>query len=218
MANQSISKPKRICQVAGCNRKHYGKGYCERHYKQIAKHGRISGNPGKLKQGESNRYIFKDNVCIIELYDKDGNVKNHTIIDVEDYDKIKNFKWSLNGMGYVTCDKKKKESFRLHRIILGLFVNDKSLDHIDGNPLNNRKSNLRICTQQQNMHNMKKPKTNTSGYKGVSWDKIQNKWIACIWLHKSIHLGRFKNKIDGAIAYNTAAIQYFGEFARLNHI
>ena len=77
--------------------------------------------------------------------------------------------------------------------------------------------NLRLCTHTQNQHN-KDPITNVSSkYKGVSWHKSKNKWRAVVYLKKrQIYLGRFDSEIDAAIAYNNAAIKYFGDFARLN--
>ena len=219
MADQSIPKSKRICQVEGCDRKYYVKGFCVRHYMQMKKHGEIFGNPKKLKRGEFNRYVFDGDICKIELYDKEGSVKDHAIIDTEDYKKVKNIKWSLDGYGYVCCSKRDGTCFKLHRVVLGLSESKKNPDHIDNDPLNNRKLNLRICTQHQNTCNNKKQKNNTSGYKGVSRDKSKNKWRARIKVnYKEMHLGIFENKIDAAKAYNRAAIKYFGEFAKLNHL
>ncbi|GAG10749.1 unnamed protein product, partial [marine sediment metagenome] len=179
---------------------------------------KISGNPKKLKRGEPNRCIFEHNICKIELYDKEGNVKDYAIIDPEDYEKVKDFKWGINSGGYVFCSRQNGIGFKLHRLVLGLLNNERP-DHIDGKPLNNRKSNLRVCTHQENCCNTKKPKNNTSGYKGVTWEKTRNKWKAYIaFNYKCIHLGLFENKIDGAKAYNQAAIKYHGEFAKLNEL
>ena len=219
MTIQSIAKSKRICKVKGCDRKHHAKGYCWRHYKQMQEYGKISGNPKRLKYGELNRYIFKGDVCLIELYDKEGNIKDYTIIDIEDYDKAKNIKWSIGGRGYVTHGRRNGINFKLHRIVLGLSKSNKNPDHINGNPLDNRKSNLRICTQHQNTCNNKIPKNNTSGYKGVTWDKSRKKWAALIkFNYKSIHLGRFEDKLKAVLAYNEKAKELFGEYARLNLI
>jgi hypothetical protein len=91
------------------------------------------------------------------------------------------------------------------------------IDHIDGDGLNNQKSNLRIGTHQQNIMNRTKQRNNTSGYKGVSFDKSTNKFVAQIGYNKKgIHIGSFKTAILAARAYDVEAIKYHGEFANLN--
>ena len=91
------------------------------------------------------------------------------------------------------------------------------VDHIDGNGLNNRKSNLRICTKAQNVHNSR-PRTNTSSkYKGVFWNKANKKWSATI--HKGdkwTYIGGFDDEKEAARAYDRKAAEFFGEFAYLN--
>lgn len=91
------------------------------------------------------------------------------------------------------------------------------VDHINGDTLDNRRSNLRLCTVSGNNHNRMKSKNNTSGYKGVSWLKQNQKWRAYIKVNsKDKHLGCYLDKEDAARAYDKAAKEYFGEFARLN--
>lgn len=93
------------------------------------------------------------------------------------------------------------------------------IDHIDGNPKNNKWSNLRLATNTQNSRNSSKPKNNTSGFKGVSFVSRLNKYRATIMVNrKSIHLGCFSDVKDAVLAYNEAAKSYFGEFALLNTI
>lgn len=90
-----------------------------------------------------------------------------------------------------------------------------SIDHIDGNPRNNRIENLRGATHGQNHGNRKKPVNNTSGFKGVSWHKKSNKWCASIKVkYQQIYLGLYENPSVAAEAYASAAKKYFGEFAR----
>lgn len=89
------------------------------------------------------------------------------------------------------------------------------LDHRDTNPGNNRIDNLREATNSQNMANTQLRVTNTSGVKGVIFDRERNRWRAQITVNRRlIVLGRFKAKADAAIAYRVAAERYFGEFAR----
>lgn len=98
---------------------------------------------------------------------------------------------------------------------VGLYV-----DHIDGNGLNNRKSNLRIVTSTQNRWNQRRKKLNaTSQYKGVYWDKFNRCFKAQIRCNKqTFHLGSHLTEREAALAYNKAAQAYFGEYAYLNEI
>lgn len=93
------------------------------------------------------------------------------------------------------------------------------VDHIDGNPLNNCKNNLRICTQAENQMNRGKTKNNKSGCKGVYWAKQLKKWKSQITINnKQKHLGYYNCPIEAAKAYNSAALLYHKEFAKLNTI
>lgn len=93
------------------------------------------------------------------------------------------------------------------------------VDHANRNSTDNKAVNLRLATVNQNQRNKKIQKNNTSGYKGVCWDKNRQKWKTHIHVDgKIINLGRFDTKEKAAIAYNEAALKYFGEFAYLNFI
>ena len=147
------------------------------------------------------------------------------IVDDADYDYLNQFKWhalKLAGKFYVgrklTVSKGKRNQILMHRLIM---KPDKGMviDHLDGNPLNNQKNNLRICTHSDNMRNCKISIKNTSGYKGVSFLKKKNTYKSAIKFNKkTIYLGYYIDPIDAARAYNAAAIKYFGEFANLNII
>ncbi len=104
----------------------------------------------------------------------------------------------------------------MHRAILnapkGLLV-----DHIDGNGLNNRKSNLRLCTFAQNAHNSRPRRNSSSRYKGVCWHKVKKKWTVSIYKGgKRTYLGYYDDEIEAALAYDRKATELFGEFAYLN--
>ena len=91
------------------------------------------------------------------------------------------------------------------------------IDHINGNKLDNRRSNLRHVNNQQNHWNREKSKSNTSGYKGVSFDKSRGKYEASIMKDgRKRFLGYFNDPKDAAVAYDNAAFFYFGEYARPN--
>jgi hypothetical protein len=111
----------------------------------------------------------------------------------------------------------------VHRKIMGLYHYDgKYVDHIDGNKLNNRRYNLRVCTNQQNcsgkINTVKRAKIK-SKYKGVAWDKPTNKWRAQVgYKYLILYLGVHATEELAAVAYNQKASELFGEFARLNQI
>lgn len=93
------------------------------------------------------------------------------------------------------------------------------VDHIDRDPMNNRIENLRLGTHAQNGYNLSISKKNTSGYKGVSFNKKKNMWeSALMFNYKRIALGFFDDKNEAAKAYNEGARKYYGEFANLNII
>ena len=94
---------------------------------------------------------------------------------------------------------------------------DKSeVDHIDNNKQNNRINNLRLCSRSENNMNTRKQKTCSSNYKGVSYFKRDQKWLAVIHINSGQkHLGLFASEEDAARAYNEKAMELFGEYAKL---
>ncbi len=143
------------------------------------------------------------------------------VVDDDDFDCLNQYKWQAhNNYGYgwyaVRCSYgPRKRTIFMHRQVLGL-RRGKLADHINGNGLDNRRSNLRLCTHSQNSANHQKRK-GKSKYNGVCWCKQYQKWRARICVdYKRIHLGRYDTEIEAAAAYDVAAVKHFGEFARLN--
>ncbi len=139
------------------------------------------------------------------------------IVDDEDFEWLNQWKWCAKK-GPNTSYAKRATQLYMHRLILsaekGMFV-----DHINGNGLDNRRENLRVCTHAENMRNSKLSIKNTSGYKGVYWCKKRSLWIANIQNNGKVkNLGGFKIKELAARAYNEAAHNFHGEFARLNNV
>lgn len=149
-----------------------------------------------------------------------NRLNNLIILDDKYQYLLRDYDWYL-ARGYVVrSDYKDKVAYqmRIHRQILGLKRNDKrQVDHINGNKLDNRVSNLRVCKQSQNNMNKSKYVTNKSGYKGVSWKKSSQKWCSQISVARQvIHIGLFDTKEKAAEAYNKKALQLHGSFARIN--
>lgn len=149
-----------------------------------------------------------------------------TIVDDDMFKFLNQWTWHCNPYGYAVrtqyeigsgSKNKRTKAIFMHRLIMNT-PNDKVIDHINHNPLDNRRSNLRICSRTENQRNMKLISiSNKSGYKGVSWSKPTKSWVAQIQINKKqTNLGRYLDIKEAARAYNKAAIKYFGEFANIN--
>jgi HNH endonuclease len=148
----------------------------------------------------------------IKLNGKYGAGK-FALVDDEDFDLVNSFNWYLSGSYPVRSLGKRpnRTKISMHRFLMNTPV-DKVTDHINGNGLDNRKSNLRICTISENTINSKKSINKSSKYKGVSFI---NPWRA--YIGRKI-LGHFKTEKEAAEAYNKAAKELYFDFARLNII
>ena len=135
--------------------------------------------------------------------------------DLEDYDKIKDYCWYIDSNGYVIAhdNTNNNKIIRMHRLIMNVNRREIFVDHIYHNKNDNRKSQLRLVSPQQNASNCKINKSNTSGYKGVYWHEPAQKWEALIqYNNKLINLGLYSNKNDAIKVRQDAEIKYFGEY------
>ena len=138
------------------------------------------------------------------------------LIDKEDLTFVQKYRWSVSSDGYVLGVDAKGKKVKLHRL-LAHAKEYEVVDHINGNPSDCRRSNLRVTTQYHNTFNSRLPISSTTGYKGVCWDKRRKRYMAHIHPNgKMIFLGYYDDIKEAAIAYDNAALLYFGEYARLN--
>jgi len=123
-----------------------------------------------------------------------------TLVDREDFGFLNQFHWYYDATtGYARRSRGNKKVY-MHREI-NKTPQNLHTDHINRVKLDNRKSNLRTVTRKQNQRNTKLFKTNTSGYKGVSWAKNMRKWEAYIWKdNKKINLGHFEDIRDAVLS------------------
>ncbi|WP_218939868.1 AP2 domain-containing protein [Bacillus thuringiensis] len=142
-----------------------------------------------------------------------------TLVDIEDFEELSKYKWSVSKCGYVIRGRLingSSKCFRMHREIMNP-SDDLVVDHINGDKLDNRRVNLRVCTVGENGRNRSKWSSSKSGFKGVSLSRRKGKWYTNINAHnKSRYIGTFDDVEEAARAYDYYALKYFGEFAKLN--
>jgi hypothetical protein len=151
----------------------------------------------------------------------------YALVDDEDYEHLNQWKWwtqhvkspklRKQDLYYACRTDKHGKNISMHRQIMGL--PELQVDHINRNSLDNRRSNLRLATRQENLQNRSLRADNTSKLIGVYWDKSRNKWHAQIQ-HNGIakNLGRFEDKNEAIRARDEAVLKTFGQFAVLNEI
>ena len=143
---------------------------------------------------------------------------NKAIVDKDDYKWLSRWKWKYQagGVRRWASENGKQFNILMHREIMKCPAG-MEIDHINRNPLDNRKHNLRITTRQGNCMNVGPMKNRSSKYKGVHWHKKKQRWIAKITKdRKTIHIGTYLNEIYAAGKYDQKARELFGEFAYLN--
>lgn len=203
-----------FCEVDGCDKPKDCSTvkYCGKHLWQIKKYGKLL----ERTRYNLNEFVIDGDICRIKFYDTHGNEKSEEgIIDSSDFNLVKGYKWN------VTKDKRIQNNLLgyLHHFIAGHPPLGDQVDHINRNRLDNRRSNLRLCSRSENQHNKPMQSNNTSGFKGVYFDKKYNVYKANIVVNnKRIYLGCFKILQEAGKAYDEAAIKYFGDFACTNEM
>lgn len=205
--------PLRPCSFKGCDGYILARELCQKHYNRWMTHGDASVT--LTRKGEPSEYRIVGEIGFIKV--SDGT---EVIVDADRAEELARVRWSChNGYSHRVV---KGKTIHLSHLILGNVPSGYVVDHVNGNPRDNRKGNLRACTTQQNVRNRGKCKKSTaSQYIGVTFDKSARgkKWAASIHCDgRRYGLGRYRSQEDAAVAYNSAAKKMFGEFARLNQV
>lgn len=151
----------------------------------------------------------------------------YTIVDSDMFEYLSQWKWYLSSTGYAVrnvyigepgSDNRKLVNISMHRVVAST-PNGMVTDHVNGNRIDNRRSNLRVCNSSENISCSGMHSNNKSGYKGVSWSKEYRKWRAKLTKNRvQVYSRLFETAEDAALAYNAASLKYNGEFAYQNKV
>lgn len=155
-----------VCSMDGCSKAIHAKGYCDTHYRRFKKHGNTD-----CPSREDNELILHVDYAEIKINNPKTGGITLVKVDIEDIEKLKGVRWYLSGKNqYARNDKRGM----LHRYVLGV-DSEIIVDHINGNPHDCRKANLRTCTISDNSKNKAISNNNMSGVTGVSFHKARQK-------------------------------------------
>lgn len=191
----------------------YGHTLCSKHKRQFIKYGHaLDNNPRTVN--DLNDHIIQDGYVYFNVYNQKCNWVGYFVIDLCDLELVKYHKWRFNSFGHVVTGSGKNIRDISH-IILGI---DKSLDseiivdYVNGNPRDNRRINLKICTHSQNHLS-----NNSTGIIGVSYDKNRHVYAPEIRIGKKrVHLGRYRSIEEAAYVRLVAEKYLFKEFVNDN--
>lgn len=191
-----------------------GKVVCEKHYTQFRKHKRFLDNIQRNSH-DLNDYEIVGDIVYFNVYKQDNTLAEKFIIDLVDLEKVKYKKWRMCHRHVVTGQPVNKAQRDVAHVILGVEPNGVGavvVDHIDGNTLNNRRSNIRIVTQGENTQNRRQAVNNKTGYTGVSFVKWFQKFIPEISKgHIKACVGRYKTLAEAVYARYLAEELVFGK-------
>lgn len=207
----------KICEVCGSDKEVFlnkttNKYLCGRHRVQVYKYGKTIRTAS-----DPNEIIEYDNHAEVILYNIKKEEVSHTTIDKYDIEKVKRHKWRLsNGRVETTVNRR---TVSLSRYIIDA-QDDDIIDHINGNPLDNRRQNLRPCTYQDNNRNRRKTNNSVSGMAGVHYSKDSNMWVVRIRNEESrqIHLGSYEDLEYAKVIRLKAEEIVFKDFSPNNHL
>lgn len=192
-----------VCCVCGGEfSSHYdGKPYCNKHYLRMYFYGSPDGRARK----RTNSYDAVGDELIVTTARGDK-----IVADINDYDLIKRYSWCISKTGYPVANIDHRTT-KMHQYLLGR-IDGMVVDHIDGNPLNNKRSNLRMCDQRDNARNVAPKRKNRDGYPGVR-ETTSGTFHARIFVDgKEKYIGAYKTYEDAVKARKEAEEKYFGEY------
>lgn len=197
------------CLVEWCNCKPNisGKGYCRMHYDQIRKYGHITNFRPK---GKRNEYYIKDNYAELNILDKEGNIIVIALVDIEDVNRLQKYSFRYEKGKYIKTLINRKTIY-LHQLVLGK-EQDLVIDHINRNKLDNRKANLRFCTQAENLCNKEKGICNAIGV-SISTGKRKKKYRATF---NGVYLGNYKTIEEAIQSRINYELLKFGKVISIN--
>lgn len=203
----------KVCTISDCTIKAYGHGLCNKHYQRQRR-----GQHLDHSRYEPNQVVIDGDVARITLYNWHNEPVSETLIDADQVPKVCAYRWGLCN-GYV-IGRANGKKVRLHRLVTGWLAHDDfHIDHIDGNPLNNRAANLRRVSATVNHGNKRKQRNNHSGFVGVYFDRSRNNWQSRVThMGKNYYCGRFATAEEAAQAYNRMKISLYGSDTTLNMV
>lgn len=182
----------RICIIDNCELTLIAKGMCQKHYYRVKR-----GKPLTTSRLDKRPAIIDGDVAKLPL--GINAAKGYALVDSK-YSYLDKYKWSIGGRGYA-MGYVNGEMVKLHHVISGKPPKNMVTDHINRDKFDNTSSNLRFVSQEINAINKSMNRLNTSGIKGVCWDKQNKKWFAQIKLrNRNSFLGYFESKSDAAQA------------------
>ena len=168
------------------------------------------GSPDLDTYKSKNTYIIHDDCVVLKT-----TKGEEFIVDLIDLELTQTRTWCISKTGYLVATYKGK-TIKLHRYLLGLTDPSQIVDHINGDSLDNRRSNLRICNQNQNSKNSKLSSNNSSGYPGIKLTRSGKYYTRITVDYNEIYLGTFDNFEDAVNARKSAENKYYGEYAPNN--
>ena len=206
------------CEICGrkVNKKIRMGGHtlCYKHMHQLHKYGKFLDNIPRTNS-DLNDYVVSDGVAYFNLYNQKNEKIATFIIDVCDIKKVKYHKWRLSHGHVVTGLPSKGQQRDLSHVVLDIQKDDSVVvDHINGDPLDNTRDNLRICSQGENVLNKRFMSNNTSGFIGVSYKKDRDRYDPEIrFEYTRCHLGMTKTIEEAVYKRYIAEQLLFGEYA-----
>lgn len=207
------------CEICGrkIRKKNRIGGYtvCSKHMHQYQKYGRFLDQIARTNR-DLNDFRVEGKTAVFSVYGQDNRKQGEFIIDMEDVPRVRYHKWRFSHQHIVTGQPARHGQRELSHIILNVPKDrdaDTVVDHINGNPSDNRKANLRICTQAENLENKRFMSNSTSGMIGVVYDKARGRWAPEIRKgYVRCHLGRYETLPEAAYARYVAEDLLFGVF------